>query len=459
MKITVIGAGHVGLVTGACLAELGNEVLCVDHDSKKIQILKDGRISFYEPGLDALVHTNTVEGRLSFSKNINGAISASKVIFICVGTPSLKTGEADLSSIEKISLQIAQLLDSYKLIVEKSTVPVETGQWLFNNLQKDAPKGAEFDVASNPEFLREGSAIHDFMHPDRIVIGVSSQKAASCLVQLFSPLDAPVLITDIKSAELIKHASNSFLAMKISFINAVANICEKTGADVTKVAKGMGLDTRIGEDFLKAGIGYGGSCFPKDVSAFIHIAEKNGCNFKLLEEVRNINKRQRTHFIKRVEKVLGGFGNKTIAILGLSFKPDTDDIREAPSVYIIEELLKKKVKNIRAFDSKAMDNMKKIYPDIIYCGSAYESVKGADVLFILTEWEEFRHLDLLKIKSSLLPASCGSKQAGKKPIIADGRNLYDPGKMSKIGFTYISVGRTCPPACYEAGRQPKGRRE
>ncbi len=291
MKITVIGAGHVGLVTGACFAELGNEVVCADHDKKKIKMLENGKIPFYEPRLDRLVHTNSTEGRLLFSEDINGAISASKVIFICVGTPSLKTGAVDMSAIKKTACQIAQLLlpatdrqagDGYKLIVEKSTVPVETGQWLFKTLQEKAPKGAEFDVASNPEFLREGSAIHDFMHPDRIIIGVSSERAVSYLVQLYSPLNAPVLVTDIKSAELIKHASNSFLAMKISFINAVANICEKTGADVIKVAKGMGLDSRIGKDFLKAGIGYGGSCFPKDVSAFIHIAEKLGCNFKLV---------------------------------------------------------------------------------------------------------------------------------------------------------------------------------
>ncbi len=448
MKITVIGAGHVGLVTAACFAELGNEVLCVDRDRKKIQMLENGGIPFYEPGLDRLVHTNSVEGRLLFSSDTNAAISASKVIFICVGTPSSKTGAVDMSSIKRTASQIARSLNSYKLIVEKSTVPVETGQWLFKILQEKAPKGVKFDVASNPEFLREGSAIYDFMHPDRIIIGVSSKKASPYLVQLYTPLNAPVLITDIKSAELIKHASNSFLAMKISFINAVANICEKTGADVIKVAKGMGLDSRIGKDFLKAGIGYGGSCFQKDVSAFIHIAEKLGCNFKLLEEVRNINEKQRTHFIKRVEKVLGGFENKIIAILGLSFKPQTDDIREAPSVYIIKELLKRKVKSVRAFDPKAMDNMKRVYPpacphrfasqseavgagrDVVYCDSSYEAARGADALLILTEWKDFRHLDLLKIKSYL-----------KKPIIADGRNLYDPGKMKRMGFSYISIGR------------------
>jgi UDPglucose 6-dehydrogenase len=431
MKVTIIGAGHVGLVTGACLAELGNEIICADHDTQKIEMLKKGKISFYEPGLDELVHANTAEGRLSFYSDTNSAISESQIIFICVGTPPLETGEADLSAIKKLSLQIAKSLDGYKLIVEKSTIPVKTGEWLFSEIEKNSPKGADFDVASNPEFLREGSAVYDFMHPNRIIIGTSSQRAMSYLVQLFSPLNAPVLITDINSAELIKHASNSFLAMKISFINAVANVCERTGADVVQVAKGMGLDVRIGENFLKPGIGYGGSCFPKDVSAFIKIAEKLGFDFKLLEEVKNINESQRAHFLKRVEEAIGGFENKTIALLGLSFKPDTDDLREAPAVYIIKELLKNKVKDIRAFDPKAMPNAKKMFPDIVYCNSSYEAAKGADIVLILTEWGEFQHLDLLKLKSAL-----------KKPIVADGRNLYDPEKMDRVGLQYISVGRT-----------------
>ncbi len=443
MKIAVIGAGHVGLVTGACFAELGHDVICVDHDKKKLQVLKGGNIPFYEPGLDKLVYTNHIEGRLSFSGDTIGAVLASQIIFICVSTPSRKTGEVDMSAVKKTASQIAKALNGYKLVVEKSTVPVETGEWILKTLNKQAPKGVRFDVASNPEFLREGAAIHDFIHPDRIIIGVSSQRAASELVQLYSPLNAPILITDIKSAELIKHASNSFLATKISFANMLANLCEKTGADVVKVAKGIGLDKRIGEDFLKAGIGYGGSCFPKDMSAFIHIGKKSGCNFKLLEEVRNINTERRAHFIKRIEKALedpptpmlhrskqAGFAGKTIAVWGLSFKPETDDIREAPAIYIIEELLKRKVKNIRAFDPKTMDNMKKIFPSIIYVNSPYEAIKGADALLILTEWKDFRNPDLLKIKSLL-----------KRPIIADGRNLYDPNKMKRMGFKYIPVGR------------------
>ena len=430
MKITVIGSGHVGLVTGACFAELGHDVICVDHDKKKLQTLKDGKIPFYEPGLDKLVHSNYIEGRLSFSGDTISAVLASEIIFICVGTPSRKTGEVDMSAIKKTASQIAQALNGYKLVVEKSTVPVETGEWILKTLKKQAPKGVEFDVASNPEFLREGAAIHDFMHPDRVIIGVSSQKAASYLVQLYSPLNAPILMTDIKSAELIKHASNSFLAMKISFANMLANLCEKTGADVVKVAKGMGLDKRIGEDFLKAGIGYGGSCFPKDVSAFIHIGKKSGCNFKLIEEVRNINEERRMHFIKRLEKVIGKFKGKTIAIWGLSFKPETDDTREAPATYIIKELIKRKVKNIRAFDPKTMDNMKKIFPKIMYSKCPYEAIKGADALLILTEWKDFLHPDLLKIKASL-----------KKPIIGDGRNIYDPPKMKRMGFSYIPIGR------------------
>lgn len=430
MKIAIIGSGHVGLVTGACLAELGNQVICVDHDAKKIRMLKKGKIPFYEPGLDGLVYSNSIEGRLSFSGDTRSAVLASEVIFICVSTPPKKTGEVDMSAVKRTAAQIAQALNGYKLIVEKSTVPVQTGEWILKTLQKKAPKDMKFDVASNPEFLREGSAVHDFMHPDRIIIGVSSRRAASCLVQLYSPLNAPILMTDIESAELIKHTSNSFLAMKVSFINMVANLCEKTGADIMKIAKGVGLDKRIGEDFLRAGVGYGGSCFPKDVSAFIHIAENSGCNFKLLREVRNINKERRTHFIKKVERVLGTLKGKTIALWGLSFKPDTDDIREAPSIYIIKELLKRKVKSIRAFDPKTMENMKRIYPDIIYSNSPYTAVKGADALLILTEWKDFKHLDLFRIKESL-----------KKPIIADGRNLYNPAKMERFGFKYIAIGR------------------
>lgn len=430
MKIAIIGSGHVGLVTGACLAELGNQVICVDHDKRKIRMLKKGKVPFYEPGLDGLVYSNSIEGRLSFSGDTKKAVLASEIIFICVSTPPLKTGEVDMSAVKNTASQIAHSMNGYKLIVEKSTVPVQTGEWILKTLQKNAPKRVKFDVASNPEFLREGTAVYDFMHPDRVIIGVSSQKAASYLVQLYSPLNAPILMTDIKSAELIKHSSNSFLAMKISFINMVANLCEKTGADIVKVAKGIGLDKRIGEDFLQAGIGYGGSCFPKDVSAFIHIAEESGCNFKLLREVRNINEERRTHFIKRVERALGELKNKTIAIWGLSFKPDTDDIREAPSIYIIRELMKRKVKSIRAFDPKTMENMKKIFPKIVYADSPSAAAKGADALLILTEWKDFRHLDLLKIKSSL-----------KKPLIADGRNLYNPKKMKRLGFTYIPIGR------------------
>jgi UDPglucose 6-dehydrogenase len=433
MKIAVIGSGHVGLVTGACFAELGHDVICVDHDKKKLKALKNGKIPFFEPGLDKLVHANRLEGRLSFSGDTVKTVLDSRIIFICVGTPSRRTGEVDMSAVKKTASQIAQAMNGYKLIVEKSTVPVETGEWILKTLKKQAPKDIQFDVASNPEFLREGAAIHDFMHPDRVIIGVSSQRAASMLVELYSPLNAPILMTDIKSAELIKHASNSFLATKISFANMLANLCEKTGADIIKVTKGMGLDKRIGEDFLKAGIGYGGSGFPKDVSAFIYIGKKSGCNFGLLEEVRSINTQRRAHFIKRAEKLLGTLKNKTIAIWGLSFKPETDDVREAPSVYIIRELLKKKVKKIRAFDPKTADNVKKAFPSekgIIYTDCPYKAAQGADALLILTEWKHFRHPDLLKVKASM-----------KKPIVADGRNIYDPDKMKRMGFSYISIGR------------------
>jgi len=438
MKIAIIGAGHVGLVTAACFAELGNEVVCTDNDKEKIKRLEKGEIPFYEPGLQSLVDTNTVEGRLSFHDQIGDNIADTQVIFICVGTPTTEKGEADLSAVEDVSRKIGQFFfnipsltvkNKYKLVVEKSTVPVQTGEWVKKIIQKNSHPEVDFEIASNPEFLREGSAVHDFMYPDRIILGVESEKAASLLIQLYLPLNAPLLITDIKSAELIKHASNAFLSTKISFINAVANICEKTGADVEKVAKGIGLDQRIGLDFLKAGIGYGGSCFPKDIAAFIQIAEKLGYDFRLLKEVSNINQHQRESFLAKVEKSLGSLKNKTLAIWGLSFKPDTDDIRNAPSLDIIESLLKKGAQ-IKAFDPQAMSNMKKIYPQIEYCSSAYEAVKDAEGLLILTEWAIFRSVNLREVKSLL-----------KRPLIVDGRNFYEPEKMKSLGFTYLPVGR------------------
>ncbi len=429
MDICIIGSGYVGLVTGACFADLGNNVICVDNDKEKVGILKEGKIPFYEPGLEELVQRNVAKKRLSFSNNLKEGVKKSKIIFIAVGTPSKESGEADLSFVEAVSREIAEELDGYKVIVEKSTVPVETGQWVEQTIKTYNSKKANFDVISNPEFLREGSAINDFMNPDRIVIGTESGKARTIMAELYKPLKAPIVFTDIKSAEIIKHASNSFLATKISFINAISNICEKVGADVVKVAEGMGLDKRIGKTFLRAGIGYGGSCFPKDVDAFIHIAEKNGYQFELLRAVKAINKEQRKLVIAKVKKALWNINGKTIGILGLSFKPDTDDMRSAPAIDIIGALEKEGAK-IRAFDPAAMEKAARVLPQIKFCQDAYEAASGAEVLIILTEWNEFRELNLEKIKRLM-----------KVPVIIDGRNIYSGQKIKDLGFKYDSIGR------------------
>ncbi|MCX5711939.1 MAG: UDP-glucose/GDP-mannose dehydrogenase family protein [Candidatus Omnitrophica bacterium] len=429
MNISIIGSGYVGLVTGACFAELGNSVICADNDANKIAGLKKGIIPIYEPGLEELIKSNLKRKRLAFTFNISDAVKKSEIIFITVGTPSLENGEADLTGIEHVARSIAKNMDGYRLIVEKSTVPVETGVWVKQTVAAYAGKKHKFDVASNPEFLREGQAINDFMHPDRVVLGVESKKAAELLSGLYKPLNAPVLITDVKSAELIKHASNSFLATKISFINAVSQVCDKVGADVSKVALGMGLDKRIGKDFLNAGIGYGGSCFPKDVDAFIAISEKLGFEFELLKAVRHINSQQKAFFMEKIKDALWIIKGKTIAVLGISFKPNTDDLRSSAAVDIILALQKEGAK-IRAYDPKAMPKAKNILKDVAFCADAYNAAKGSDCLLVLTGWDEFKELDLLKVKKLL-----------KRPVILDGRNIYDPQKMGSLGFTYESVGR------------------
>jgi len=429
MNISIIGSGHVGLVTGACFAELGNKVVCVDNDEKKIRSLKRGKVPFYEPGLEELVRANYEQGRLSFTTSIKEGIKEAEVVFICVGTPSLPSGEADLSAIEKVTRQIGKNLNGYKVIVEKSTVPVKTGEKVEEILKETAKEGINFDVASNPEFLREGSAIKDFMQPDRVIIGVNSRKASSILLELYEPLNAPILITDIKSAELIKHASNAFLALKISFINAVANICDLAGADIKKVAKGIGLDKRIGESFLNAGIGYGGSCFPKDVSAFIHIARELGYTFHLLEEVERINRGQRIRVIEDLESFLGNLEGKIIGLLGLSFKPFTDDIRESPAIDLVKLLLKRKA-IIRAHDPVAIPNFSRIFPNLTYFKDPYKLSEGAHALVIVTDWPEYGYLNLKKLKNLMA-----------YPLIVDGRNLLDPQRMKEIGFYYSSIGR------------------
>jgi len=431
MNICIIGAGYVGLVTGACFADLGHKVICVDNDKKKIDELKKSKIPFYEKGLEDMVKRNVKAMRLSFADNIKDGIKKSLVIFICVGTPPRQSGEADLSYVETVAKEIAANMTSYRLIVEKSTVPVETGKWVEHTIKLNVRKKVKFDVASNPEFLREGTAIQDFLHPDRVVIGVGSKKAKDILLELYRRITAEIVVTDIASAELIKHASNSFLATKISFINSVANICERTGADVKKVARGMGLDARIGRGFLNSGIGYGGSCFPKDVDAFIHISGKLGYDFGILKAARKINEEQKALFVRKIEETLWIVKGKTIAVLGLSFKPDTDDMRSAPSIDIINSLKEDGAK-IKAYDPQAMKKAKAVIKGkgVTFCKTAYDAVRNSDALVIATEWHEFEVLDLSRIKRLM-----------KNPLIIDGRNIFDPDKMKKLGFKYVSVGR------------------
>ena len=429
MRITVTGAGYVGLVTAACFAELGNDVICVDIDEEKIRKLNDSIIPIYEPGLGELAIKNRNMGRLKFSTDLSKAVKESEIIFICVGTPPKENGEADLSHVENVARTIAGVMDSYKVIVEKSTVPVETGEKVAKTIRAYNTHKVDFDVVSNPEFLREGSAVNDFLHPDRIVVGCESERAKKIMHDLYAALKAPVIFTDIRSAEIIKHASNSFLATKISFINAIANICELAGADVEKVAEGMGLDKRIGRSFLNAGIGYGGFCFPKDAEAFIRISEKLGYDFNLLKATQEINSHQKKHFVKKIEKALWIVKGKTIGILGLAFKPNTDDMRFAASVGIIADLQKEGA-IIKAYDPEAMEKAKLLLEGVVYCTDPYETAKDADALVIVTEWGEFKKLDLKRIKSIM-----------KHPLIVDGRNICNPEDVKKEGFTYISMGR------------------
>jgi UDPglucose 6-dehydrogenase len=427
--ISIVGSGHVGLVTGACLAELGNRVICMDDDFEKIEMLKGGAIPLYEPELEQLVYGNIKSSRLSFATSVEEGVKQAEIIFICVGTPMKPNGEADLSCIENASARIAKAIDNYKVIVDKSTVPVGTGNWVKRIVKLNNPNNPGFDVVSNPEFLREGKAIYDFMHPDRIVIGVENKRAANIMIELYEALNAPVIVTNIETAELIKHASNAFLALKISYINAIANICEKVGADVVKVAEGMGYDRRIRREFLDAGVGYGGYCLPKDLAAFIRIAEEADYDFELLKAVQKINDARRELIIKKFRNALWNLDGKTIGVLGLSYKPNTDDMREAPSIEIIRRLQQEGA-GIKAYDPQAMENAKAILKDVQYCQSPYEVAEGSDALFIITEWDEFKNLDLSKVRKLL-----------KQPVIIDGRNLLDPYEMKRLGFIYQGVGR------------------
>jgi len=447
VKISIIGTGYVGLVTGTCLADFGLSVTCVDQDEQKINMLNSGGVPIYEPNLEALIKKNVIAGRLTFTTNLKQAVEQSKVIFIAVGTPSNNDGSASLKQIEEVAQQIATSLNEYKVIVNKSTVPIGTSAKIKEIISKnqnviarsEATKQSQhslnsssFDVVSNPEFLREGSAVYDFTHPDKIVIGTTSPKALRIMQEIYRPLyliDTPFVITNPETAELIKYACNAFLATKITFINEIANLCDKVGADVHQIAKAMGLDGRISPKFLHPGPGYGGSCFPKDTEALYHFASTCGYDFKLLKGVISANKRQRELMIEKIKLHLGGLKGKTIGILGLSFKQNTDDIRKSPAIDIINLLLKEGT-HIRCFDALAMDNTKKILPNLIYCQDEYETARGSDALVIATEWNQFRNLDLSKIKKLL-----------KFPILLDLRNLYEPAKVKELGFIYDGVGR------------------
>jgi UDPglucose 6-dehydrogenase len=433
MHIGIIGMGYVGLVTAACFAEFGVFVTCIDKDKKRIRSLKEGVIPFFEPGLEDYVQRNIKEGRLTFSTDIADAVRSSLVIFIAVGTPPRGDGTADLQYVEEVAREIASSLDGYRVIVTKSTVPVGTGDRIRKIISRYLKEQVDFDIVSNPEFLREGSAIEDFMRPNRVVIGANSAQAISIMKDLYKPLyllETPFVITNIESAELIKYASNSFLAMKISFINEIAHLCEKVGADVHMVAKGMGLDQRIGPKFLHPGPGYGGSCLPKDTLALLKIAKEHGVELGIVGAAIKANKRQCDSMTKKITDAIGSLKGKTIAILGLSFKPNTDDIREAPALSIIKQLLKGKGK-IKAYDPVSMKSTQSILPDITYCKDPYDAVKNADALVIMTEWNQFRNLDLDRLKRLL-----------KDPYFFDLRNIYEPQKLKDKGFKYYCVGRS-----------------
>ncbi len=432
MRLTIIGTGYVGLVTGACFAEVGHRVVCVDSDAEKVKTLQEGGIPIYEPGLEGLIKGNTAAGRLSFTTSTAEGVAKSDVVFIAVPTPPLPDGSVDLSFIEKVAREIAAALTSFKIVVDKSTVPVKTGDKVAETIKRYCKARVEFDVVSNPEFLREGFAVEDLMRPDRIVIGVRSQRPVPAMKEIYAPFNAPIIVTDNNSAELIKHASNSFLALKISYINAISILCEATGANVQEVANGMGMDDRIGRRFLDASLGFGGSCFPKDLSAFIKIAEQVGYDFKLLSEVQRINAGQMNRFIKKIADTLWVLKDKSIGILGLAFKQNTDDIRNSPAIELCQCLLKEGAR-LRVHDPKAMDKAKAVLKEVTFVKDMNEVAEGCDALVIATEWEEFKKLDLERARKALT-----------HPILFDGRNLFDPAEMERLGFIYKSIGRGTP---------------
>jgi len=433
MNIAVLGTGYVGLVTAAGLSEFGHTVVGADKVAAKIEAIRQGRVPIYEPGLDALLESNVRKGTLSFSPDLAASVRAADVIFVCVGTPQGDDGSADMSQIEEVSRLIAENLNGYKVVVEKSTVPVKTSVRIKRTISLYNKTGAEFDVASNPEFLREGAAVSDFLEPDRIIVGVESDRARDLLVRIYERFKDRVLVTNIATAELIKHASNSFLSMKISYINLMANLCEQTEADVEQVAKGMGFDPRIGPRFLRAGIGFGGSCFPKDIRALIKIGDDLGVDMSLLKETERINQGRIRVFLDKLKTALWILKDKRIGVLGLAFKPETDDVRAAPSIRIIQALLDEGAA-VRLHDPKAAENMKEFFPEdgvrTVYCDSPYKAAEGANAVLVCTEWKEYADLDLGRLRGLMA-----------NPILVDGRNVFDPAAVAARGFEYFSIGR------------------
>ena len=431
MDLAIIGSGYVGLVTGACFADVGHNVICVDNDAQKIKQLQAGEVPIYEPGLEEIIHRNVSAHRLRFTGSIQEGVENSQIVFIAVPTPQQPDGDVDLSFLEKVAREIAGVLTDYRVIVDKSTVPVKTGEKVAESIKRYNRHGADFDVVSNPEFLREGCAVADLMDPDRIVIGAQSERAIDLMKKIYEPFMAPILVTDISSAELIKHCANSFLALKISYINAVSTICETSGADVEKVADGIGMDHRIGRDFLNAGIGYGGSCFPKDIAAFITISERLGVPFTLLKEVQRINNSQKQRFLKVIRETLWVLREKRIAVWGLTFKPDTDDLRSSVAMELVTDLLREGA-HVIAYDPKGLQKARaiKAIADAEFASSALEAVNDAEALIIATEWNEFANVDFAVVKEKM-----------RTPIVFDGRNLLDPETMGRLGFQYYSIGR------------------
>ncbi len=429
MKLTIIGTGYVGLVTGTCFAEAGHHVICVDKDAEKVKMLKAGGMPIYEPGLEELVKKNVAAGRLSFTSSTDEGVANSDVIFIAVPTPAHADGSVDLSFIESVSREIAGAMTAYKIVVDKSTVPVKTGEKVAETIKRYCKAKVDFDVVSNPEFLREGFAVDDFMKPDRVVIGVTSQRPVKAMQEVYAPYKAPIIVTDINSAELIKHAANSFLALKISYINAISILCERSGANVQEVANGMGMDVRIGRKFLDASLGFGGSCFPKDLSAFIQISETLGYDFNLLKEVQRINADQMDRFVKKILETLWVLKGKKLGVLGLAFKQNTDDVRMSPAIDLCQRLQKEGAA-LRVYDPQAMEKAKAVLKNVTYVEDMNAVAEGCDALIIATEWPEFKKLDLEKARKALT-----------HPILFDGRNLFDPAEMEKLGFLYKSIGR------------------